>query len=141
MLLAERLHAACPSGRSGLDDLVETPPCKVTTLVLYFWITLICWLAWLSLSFVSLFTMRVLVGYRRLLARWPGSSSFFDFLFLDKSSSVLLFLAGRLVGTSVCFLHDCHIMATVVFLSSRRRRRASIWSCCQETADDAVMEW
>ncbi len=26
MLLAERLHAACPSGRSGLDDLVEPPP-------------------------------------------------------------------------------------------------------------------
>ena len=26
MLLAERLHAACPSGRSGLDDLVENPP-------------------------------------------------------------------------------------------------------------------
>jgi len=102
MLLAERLHAACPSGRSGLDDLVETPPCKVTTLVLYIWITLICWLAWLSLSFVSLFTMRDLVGYRRLLACWPGSS-FFDLLSLDKSSSVLLFLIGRLVGTSVVF--------------------------------------
>ncbi len=118
MLLAERLHAACPSGRSGLDDLVENPPCKVTTLVLYIWITLICWLAWLSLSFVSLFTMRDLVGYRRLLACWLGSSSFFDLLILDKSSSVLLFLVGRLVGTSVCFLHDCHIMATVVFLAA-----------------------
>ena len=90
MQLAERLHAACPSGRSGLDDVVETPPCKVTTLVLYIWIALICWLAWLSLSFVSLFTMRDLVGYRRLLACWPGSSSFFDLLSLDKSSSVLL---------------------------------------------------
>jgi hypothetical protein len=103
MLLAERLHAACPSGRSGLDDLVEPPPCKVTTLVLYIWITLICWLAWLSLSFVSLFTMRDLVGYRRLLACWPGSSSFFDLLSLDKSSSVLLFLIGRLVGNFCLF--------------------------------------
>ena len=42
----------------------------------------------------------------------------FLLLFLDKSSSVLLFLAGRLVGTSVCFLHDCHIMATVVLLAA-----------------------
>ena len=83
---------------------------------LHIWITLICWLVWLSLSFVSLFTMRDLVGYRRLLARWPGSSSFFDLLTLVISSSVLPFLAGRLVGTSVCFLHDCHIMVTVVFL-------------------------
>jgi hypothetical protein len=47
--------------------------------------------------------MRDLVGYRRLLACWPGSSSFFDLLSLDKSSSVLLFLIGRLVGTSVVF--------------------------------------
>jgi len=62
--------------------------------------------------------MRDLVGYRRLLACWPGSSSFFDLLSLDKSSSVLLFLIGRLVGTSVCFLHDCHIMATVGFLAA-----------------------
>ena len=141
MLLAERLHAACPSGRSGLDDLVETPPCKVTTLVLYIWITLICWLAWLSLSFVSLFTMRDLVGYRRLLACWPGSSSFFDLLSLDKSSSVLLFLNWPFWLELLLFLHDCHIMATVVLFSSRRRRRASISGCCQESADDAVMEW
>ena len=28
-----------------------------------------------------------------------------------------------------------------VFSSSRRRRRASISGCCQESADDAVMEW
>ena len=75
--------------------------------MLFIWITLICWwLVWLSLSFVSLFTMRVLVGYRRLLARWPGSSSFFDSLFLDKSSSVLLFLAGRWVRLLFCSFHD-----------------------------------
>ena len=118
MLLAERLHAACPSGRSGLDDLVENPPCKVTTLVLYIWITLICWLAWLSLSFVSLFTMRDLVGYRRLLACWPGSSSFFDLLSLDKSSSVLLFLIGRLVGTSVCFCMIAILWQRLCFLAA-----------------------
>ena len=37
------------------------------------------------------------------------SSSFFDLLILDKSSSALLLLTGRLVGASVCFLHDCQI--------------------------------
>ena len=37
------------------------------------------------------------------------------------------------------FLHDCHIMATVVLFSSRRRRRASISGCCQESANDAVI--
>ena len=37
------------------------------------------------------------------------------------------------------FLHDCHIMATVVLFSSRRRRRASISGCCQESAYDAVI--
>ena len=47
-------------------------PCKVKTLVLYIWITLICWLVWLSLSFVGLYTMHVFVGYQCLLARWPG---------------------------------------------------------------------
>ena len=53
-----------------------------------------------------------------LVGLLAGFSSFFDLLILDKSSSVLLFLVGRLVGTSVCFLHDCHIMATVVFLAA-----------------------
>ena len=77
------------------------PPCKVITLVLYIWINLICWLVWLSLSFASLVKMRVFVRHQRLLARWPGFLiSFFYLLILDKSSSVLLFLAGRLVGTA-----------------------------------------
>ena len=116
------------------------PPCKVTTLVLYFWITLICWLAWLSLSFVSLFTMRDFVGYRRLLACWPGFIIFWfaepgQIKFLCCFSSLAVWLELLL------FLHDCHIMATVVLFSSRRRRRASISGCCQESADDAVMEW
>ena len=70
----------------------------------------------------------------------PGSS-FFDLLSLDKSSSVLLFLIGRFGWNFCLFLHDCHIMATVVLFSSRRRRRASISGCCEESADDAVMEW
>ena len=60
-------------------------------------------IVWLSLSFVSLFTMRVFVGHQHLLAHWPGFLILFDLLILDKSSSVLLFLSGRLVGTSVCF--------------------------------------
>ena len=93
-------------------------PCKVTTLVLYIWITLICWLVWLSLSFVSLFTMRDLVGYRRLLACWLGSSSFFDLLILDKSSSALLFLTGRLVGTSVCFCMIAILWQQLCFLAA-----------------------
>ena len=115
----KKLHAlARPSGQSGLDALVETPPRKVTPLVLYIWISLICWLVWISLSFVSLFTMRVLVGHQRLLARWPGFLIFFDLLTLDKSSSVLL------------FLYDCQFWQRLCFYSSRRRRRASIWSCC-----------
>ena len=138
MLLAERLHAACPSGRSGLDNLVENPPCKVTTLVLYFWITLICWLAWLSLSFVSLFTMRDFVGYRRLLACWPG---FIIFWFAEPGQ--IKFCAAfphwPFWLELLLFLHDCHIMATVVLFSSRRRRRASISGCCQESAYDAVI--
>ena len=101
--------AGCPSGQSGLDDLVETPPCKVTTLVLYFWITLICWLAWLSLSFVSLFTMRDFVGYRRLLACWPGFIIFWfaepgQIKFLCCFSSLAVWLELLL------FLHDCHIL-------------------------------
>ena len=78
--------------------------------------SLICWLAWLSLSFVSLFTMRDLVGYRRLLACWPGSSSFFDLLSLDKSSSVLLFLIGRLVGNFCLFFAWLSNLTTVVLL-------------------------
>jgi len=86
---------------SGMNVVDGTE--QLITLVLYIWITLICWLVWLSLSFVSLFTMRDLVGYRRLLACWPGSSSFFDLLSLDKSSSVLLFLIGRLVGNFCLF--------------------------------------
>ena len=113
------------------------PPCKVTTLVLYIWITLICWLAWLSLSFVSLFTMRDLVGYRRLLACWPGSSSFFDLLSLDKSSSVLLFPHWPFGWNFCCFCMIALLWRRLCF-SSRRRRRASIsglfwrecWWCC-----------
>ena len=53
-----------------------------------------------------------------LVGLLAGFSSFFDLLILDKSSSVLLFLVGRLVGTSICLLHDCHIMATIVFLAA-----------------------
>ena len=59
-------------GTIGIRWSGGNPPCKVTTLVLYIWITLICWLVWLSLSFVGLFTMRVFVGYQCLLTRWPG---------------------------------------------------------------------
>ena len=85
--------------------------------------------------------MRDLVGYRRLLACWPGSSSFFDLLSLDKSSSVLLFLIGRLVGTSVCVFARLPYDGNGRVFSSRRRRRASILGCCEESAYDAVVEW
>ena len=83
--------------------------------------------------------MRVLVGYRRLLARWPGSSSFFDLLILDKSSSVLLFLAGRLVGTSVCFLHDC-LWQRLCFLAAEGGEGLLLQVVVEESADDAVMD-
>ena len=99
-------------------------------------------LASLALTVIcqSFYNARVLVGYRRLLARWPGSSSFFDLLFLDKSSSVLLFLTGRLVGTSVCFLHDCYIMAMVVFLAAEGGEGLPFRVVIEQSADDAVMD-
>jgi len=46
----------------------------------------------------------------------PGSS-FFDLLSLDKSSSVLLSSLAVWLEL-LLFLHDCHIMATVVFLAA-----------------------
>jgi len=94
------------------------PPCKVTTLVLYIWITLICWLVWLSLSFVSLFTMRVSLATSACWLVGQDSSSFFDLLFLDKSSLALLFLTGRLVGTSVCFAWLSNLTTVVLLLAA-----------------------
>ena len=46
------------------------------------------------------------------------SSSFFDLLFLDKSSLALLFLTDRLVGTSVCFCMIAILWRRLCFLAA-----------------------
>jgi len=43
--------------------------------------------------------------------------------------------------TSVCFLHDCHIMATVVLLLAAGGGEELLFRVCEESADDAVVEW
>ena len=99
-----------------------------------------------SLAFTVIcqfFSMRDLVGYRRLLACWPGSSSFFDLLSLDKSSSVLLFLIGRLVGTSVCFCMIAILWRRLCFLAAGGGEELLFRVVVKrkKSADDAVVEW
>ncbi len=68
-----------------------------------------------------------------------GIPHLFYLLILDKSSSALLFLTGRLVGASVCFLHIVNFGNGCASSSRRRRRAFSFRVLVIESADDAVM--
>ena len=80
--------------------------------------------------------MRVFVGYQHLLARWPGFLIFFYLLILDKSSLVLLFLTGRLVGASVCFCMIANFGNGFVFLAAEGGG-PPVRVVVYESADDA----
>ena len=105
-LLAEKMHAlARPLGQSRPSRWSGgNPPCKVITLVLYIWITLICWLV-LAFTVICQF-------FHNACFRWPpalvGSLAGIPHHFLifwPWTNQVLccFFLAGRLVGTSFCW--------------------------------------